>query len=133
MSLINNPLRRIEPGLNTTETIFQVSEIPLISDVINVYSTYPLTGTFADEKVEGWNWSKTFAQNLNERSERINNSLESNTSSYEEGSKLENWQGCVIAGLEYKDSESIFDSFRSRWVPYYSVGQYSIYHKSKRI
>lgn len=133
MSLINNPLRRIAPGANTEDTIFQVSEIPLVSDVTNTYNTYPLTGTFADEEIPGWSWSRTFAQNLSERSERINSSLESNVSSYEEGSKLENWQGCVISGLEYKGSESIFDSFRSRWVPYYSVGEYSLYHKSKRI
>lgn len=131
MSIINQVQNNINPKSDDSASVFESHEFTLVSDVINTYDTYPLTGSYGG--VKGWSWSKTFPQNLNIRSLRIENSIESEISSYEEGSKLENWQGCVLAGIELEKITKEYENLRSRWSPKYKVGEYSLYHKDKRL
>jgi hypothetical protein len=131
MSIINEVRNNILPKGNDTDSIFEEHGIDLVSDVVNVYNTYPLTGSYGG--VEGWKWSKTFPQDLSKINSRIETSINAETSSYEEGSKLENWQGCVLGGIELKGIEKKYESLRSRWSPNYNIGEYSLYHKSKRL
>ena len=133
MSIINEVKSNINPAPDQEEPVFRTKQLLLVSDVINVHDTYPLTGTYAEERVPGWKWSRTFPQDLNELTSRIETKLDANVTSYEEGSKLNNWQGCVLSNIELKKIKNHYKSLRSKWVPEYSVGEYSLYHKSKRL
>lgn len=124
---------RIYPGPDETDSIFQENKIELVSDVIVTHSTYPTTGVYSEDEVKGWQWSKTFPQRLNNRRDRIETSIGGASYSLEEGSVLNNWQGAVLEGLELKKIEESFKKITSSWKPFYSTGEYSIYHRNKRM
>ncbi len=133
MSIINEVRNYINPAADQEDSVFRSNEIHLVSDVINTHDDYPLTGSYAEDRVRGWSWSRTFPQDLNDISSRIETKIDANTSSYEEGSKLENWQGCVLSNIELRGVEEKYEALRSKWVPRHHVGEYSLYHKTKRL
>lgn len=126
-------VQQVNPPGDTTESIFQKNTLSLVSDVIVTYNTYPATGVYSEENIEGWKWSKTFPQELNSDRNKINSSVGGSNYSLEEGSLLNNWQGAVLSGIELEKIKETFIKTSSKWVPEYTTGAYSIYHKEKRL
>lgn len=123
----------LENKSDESSSVYEAHTLELVSDVITKYSPYPTTGIFSEENLQGWLWSKTFPQNLEVRSKRINNSLGGHLYNLEEGSILNNWQGSVSAGIDLLDIEVVEGSIRTKWIPKYSLGEYSIYYKHKHL
>jgi hypothetical protein len=134
MSLIESISQgRLQNKIDESSSVYEAHTLELVSDVITKYSPYPTTGIFSEENLQGWLWSKTFPQNLEVRSKRINNSLGGHLYNLEEGSILNNWQGSVSAGIDLLDIEVVEGSIRTKWIPKYSLGEYSIYYKHKHL
>jgi hypothetical protein len=105
----------------------EIVELDILAIAVYEKKEYPTTGTF--NEVEGWQWSKSLAQDLSKERQRINSHIGGYENNLEEGTIYQDWIGAKLNGLEVSIVEKQDKTKRSKWLAEIDPGQYSILHK----